>query len=272
MENLDRLGWAADLRVRAYGLPIGIRTDEPQLLADLARRLPPGSVPAAIRRVERLYSVVGGGSASGRGLRRFNVVYANSVRVARSLGREEALSALETDLELYVAAHAPRRLFVHAGVVGWRGRAIVIPGRSMSGKSTLVAALVAAGATYYSDEFAVLDPHGRVHAYPRPLRLRDGVPPEAAAARSAPLPLPVGMVVVTRYRTGARWRPRRLSAGQAGIALLEHAVGARVRPAEALAIVPRAVAVASAIEGARGEAADVARALLDAPDGARRPA
>jgi hypothetical protein len=31
-----------------------------------------------------------------------------------------------------------------------------------------VAELVRAGATYYSDEFAVLDSRGRVHPFPRP--------------------------------------------------------------------------------------------------------
>ena len=55
----------------------------------------------------------------------------------------------------------------HAGVVGWRGRAIVIPGRSHAGKSTLVAELVRRGAVYYCDEFAVLHETGRVHPYRR---------------------------------------------------------------------------------------------------------
>jgi len=80
--------------------------------------------------------------------------------------------AFETDLQLYVAEMAPRRLFVHAGVVGWRGQAIIIPGRTFTGKTTLVAALVKAGATYYSDEYAVLDVRGRVHPYARPLGIR----------------------------------------------------------------------------------------------------
>ena len=58
---------------------------------------------------------------------------------------------------------------MHAGAVAWRDRGIVIPGRSHSGKTTLVRALVEA-ARYYSDEFAVLDPQGRLHPYPLPLR------------------------------------------------------------------------------------------------------
>jgi predicted ATPase len=44
-----------------------------------------------------------------------------------------------------VATEAPRRVFVHAGVVGWKGQAILVPGRSYSGKTTLIAALMKAG-------------------------------------------------------------------------------------------------------------------------------
>ena len=65
---------------------------------------------------------------------------------------DEVIRALQTDLQLFVATEALSRLFVHAGVVGWRGRAILVPGTSFSGKTTLVAAMVQAGASYYSDE------------------------------------------------------------------------------------------------------------------------
>ena len=39
-----------------------------------------------------------------------------------------ALSGFESVARLSVAELAPRRVFVHAGVVGWKGRAIVVPG------------------------------------------------------------------------------------------------------------------------------------------------
>jgi hypothetical protein len=66
-----------------------------------------------------------------------------------------------------VAENARRWIFVHAGVVAWRGQAIVIPGATQSGKTSLVAALVRAGAEYFSDEYAVFDARGRVHPLPR---------------------------------------------------------------------------------------------------------
>src|SRR5262249_55268360 len=74
---------------------------------------------------------------------------------------ERLLRRLRSDIDLQVAQHARDGLCVHAGVVGWRGYAIVIPGRTMTGKSNLVAALVRLGARYYSDEYAVIDDEGQ---------------------------------------------------------------------------------------------------------------
>lgn len=269
MEKIDRLGWAADLAFNSYGLTLGIRTNTPALLEQIAERLPPGWSPTAAGPVERLYSLLVGGPGRGSAVRRFNLLYVNEMRLARSLGLPEILKALETDLELYVAERARRRLFVHAGVVGWQGRAIVIPGVSMSGKSSLVAALVRAGATYYSDEYAVLDARGRVHPYPRALSLRDGpggatreMPTGRVEASLALEPLPVGLVLITRYRSGARWRPQRLSPGRTGIELLAHALAARRRPARTLAMLAHALRGSGALKGIRGEAAELAEALL----------
>ena len=181
MEKIDRLDWAAGLAFTAYGVRVGIRVSQTDVLKRLGIYLPPAWKPASSPGVNILYSLVVGGVGSRPALRRFNLLYANALRVARSLDLEEVFDALEAHVQLHVAEAAPRRRFVHAGVVGWRGKAILIPGRSYSGKSTLVAALVAAGATYYSDEYAVLDERGRVHPYPKPLSLR--ADPERRAIR-----------------------------------------------------------------------------------------
>ena len=74
--------------------------------------------------------------------------------------REEH-DALEVDARHTVAVLSPQRVFIHAGVVGWSVHAIVMPGRTFTGESTLVEALVRRGAEYFSDEYAVLDRKGR---------------------------------------------------------------------------------------------------------------
>ena len=105
----------------------------------------PHAKPARGPRVGSLYSLMVSGTKVGSNVRRFNILYADAVRLARTKDTDEVLEALERHLHLYVAEKARRKVFVHAGVVGWRGSAIVIPGRTLSGKSTLVKALVEAG-------------------------------------------------------------------------------------------------------------------------------
>jgi len=238
------------------------------VLDEVVSRLPAGWRPRPGPLVDHLVSWVVGG-AGGR-VRRLHLVYADARRLLRTTERHEALAVLENHLAQAVAEMAPRRLFVHAGVVGWNGRAILVPGASHAGKSTLVAALLAAGATYYSDEYAVLDPQGRVHPFPRPLRLRDAsevatsVEPERLGGRRGLGPLPVGLVAVARYDQGARWRPARLTPGRALLELLSHTIVARSHPATAMTMLRRVVSRAPSFKGRRGEAEETAAWLLEA--------
>src|ERR1051326_6942658 len=163
MAKIDRLGWAAGISVVTYGRRIGIRVNHPDALEYVWPCLPPGWKASESPVVDRLYSLIVGGTDQRPDGRRYNRLYVGAARIARTMDLHELYQILESDLQLHVAEMARRCLFVHAGVVGWGGRALVIPGRSFSGKSTLVAALVRAGATYYSDEYAVFDAQGRVH-------------------------------------------------------------------------------------------------------------
>ncbi len=148
------------------------------------------------------------------------------------------------------------KVFIHAGVVGWKGSAIVLPGISGSGKTTLVTALVKAGATYYSDEYAVLDEDGLLHPYDR-LGRRVGVP-----SCPGPEPLPVGFIVATHYNANALWQPVALSRGRAILSLIDNAVSIRRQPHFVLPILRRATSTTIAFQTARGEAEDVAPLIL----------
>lgn len=268
MAKLDRLGWAAGLTFTAYGVRAGVRVSDRAALDAVAGRLPPGWRRSASPSVPRLYSVILGGEGGG-GFRRFHLLYAGARLLARTLDAEAVFGRLESDLQFYVAERAARRVFVHAGVVGWRGRAVVIPGPSMSGKTTLVAELVRAGAEYYSDEYAVFDAAGRVHPYARPLAVREGVglgqtrrAVEEFGGRAGEVSLPVALVFATRYERGAVWRPRRLTAGECVLELLSNTIPARRSPGRALSALAKAAAGATVLAGPRGEAAAVAEAIL----------
>lgn len=194
----------------------------------------------------------------------------NGAAVFRTTELELLLDAFEDHAKIQTAWRAQGMLFVHAGVVGWRGHGIVIPGRSGTGKTTLVRALIEAGAEYYSDEFALVDANGRVHPYARPLSIREAgsrgtrYTAEQLGARIGTTPLAVGLIVSTEYRRGARWQPRLLSKAEAVLALMANTVAARRLPHETLPFLREAVLHARAIRSPRGGSSSVVSRLLAA--------
>lgn len=270
MNKIDRLVWAEDITVISYGVRIGIRVNRAGLSEQLLPLLPPDWKPAAGGAVDRRYSIIAG-REGGANARCYSLIYADSKQIARTSELVQALDAFESDLQLYVAEMSPRRVFVHAGVVGLNGKAILIPGRSFSGKTTLTAELVKAGAIYYSDEYAVLDKQGRVHHYARPLAIRENgqlakptkYQVEALGGRRGMKPLPVGLVIVSHYQQGAQWRPRRLSPGQGALALLANTVSARREPETMLATLQKVVLNTPVLKGKRGDAGQVVDFILN---------
>jgi len=269
MDKLDRLGWAAGISFTAFGVRMGVRVSAAELLDPLIAHLPAGWKPARSETVERLYSLIGGGAGTRANVRHLHLLFGDSQRLARSGNLDDVLEALESDLSLRFALMARRRLFVHAGVIGWKERAILIPGRSFSGKSTLVKAFLHAGATYYSDEFAVLDEHGRVHPFPRPLSIRPSseekqvrVRVEELGAKTGVASLPVGLVLLTHFQPDVQWRPRQLSAARGVLGLLSNTPAARKRPGHALKVLTASVAQAKILRGRRGEAHETVRSIL----------
>jgi hypothetical protein len=75
--------------------------------------------------------------------------------------------------------------------------------------------------------------------------------------------IPVGVVALTTYQPGAQWDPRKLSAAQGLLALLEHAVAVRDRPQQTLAVLRRALDQAEVLSGERGESDAAARSLIE---------
>lgn len=269
MNQLDRLVWAAGVSISIFGIRVGIRVTDPEALGPMMAHLPPGWKRMRSQLVDRLYSVMTGAAGTRTEMQPLHILFQDTDLLAATPDLERVCDAFEVDLQLHISEAARTRVLVHAGVVGWRGRAIVIPGRTFTGKSTLVAALVRAGASYYSDDYAVLDSRGRVHPYPLPLSIRDEPTArgtrysvEELGGRVGRSPIPVGLVVVSRYRKGARWRPRRLSAGEGVLALMANTVSARSRPEAAMNALRQVAGSATILKGVRGEAEQVASEIL----------
>lgn len=260
--QMETLPWAEGLAMRAYGVSFGLRISEPGWWERIQPMVMLGWAHAPTAEVDQLFSLVVGDSTYS--------LFRGDEKVGEHQDLDLVLDSLKSEIRLWVAEHATERVFVHAGVVEWHGRAIIVPGRSYSGKSTLVAELLRAGATYYSDEFAVLDDEGRVHPFALPLSIRQ--PGQMASTPATPAsfgaatgrePIPVGAVAVARYRKGAHWRPRKVSRGEGALALMANTVSARRNPVQALTTLRTAMADAVVMRGTRGEASAAATKLIE---------
>lgn len=270
MQKIDRLGWTEGFTIDCHGVRVGVRSNHARILDSVWELLPYGWKRSRAQAVDLIYSFVIGGAAGILKPDRFNILYGDIARIARSKKLDDLFDAFERDLKLRVAEMATTRIFIHAGVVAWKGKAILLPGRTFTGKTTLVRELIRAGAVYYSDEYAVLDNRGRVHPYARPLGIRRDEThrqfcqtAESLGGRTGTKPLPVGLVVFSEYREGARWRPRKLSPGQGALELLANVVPARKRPKDVMTILKLIVSTASMVKGTRGEAASVVYDILN---------
>lgn len=265
-ENIDderRMGWAGGIVFGGYGARIGVRFTDAGLGAELALRPSAGTRLAAPGRVDRMLSVFRQGG-------RYSI-YADQEMKCQPVLHADLLDAFDTHLRASFAEFSRKKVFVHAGVVGWRGKAIVFPGSSRAGKSTLVAKLVERGAAYFSDEYAVLDNKGNAHPFAKPLSLRDTrtsrqheTSVEALGGVSARRAMPVGLVIVTRYREGACWEPNTLSRTDGALEIMAHTIAARRWPALALAVIGAVVERAPVIRSERGDAGTLVDEILAA--------
>ncbi len=254
----------------AFGVRLMVSTSDPEALDMVLATLPPGwrECPAEdarpqfalLRELAGTYTLTRDGSALHQGLE-----------------LDLCAGLLDGQLRGEVSTRAQDWVFVHAGVVAHEGRIALLPGKSFAGKTTLTAALVRLGATYYSDEFGVLDGKGLVHPYAKGLSLRDNgrmqpsdTPVERLGGTAGTEPLPVGLVALTHYRRDGSWQPKRLSPGEGALALLPHTMPVRTRPAASMRAVTSALGRgALVLQSPRGEAEELAPLLLD--ELARRP-
>jgi len=196
-------------------------------------------------------------------------IHAGSEYIGSEADLDEACLCLNDSLHFSVAVKCRRMLFVHAGVVAWRGQALVFPGRSGIGKTTLVEALVRKGAHYFSDEFAAFDQNGHVYPYDRPLCVRNDsehrhqLKVEEFGGLAGSSPLPVGQIVSMFYSPGERFHLSPVSSGTGFFALFENTIVIRIASEFAMPILRRVASSATAWRGIHNDARAVARTLLD---------
>ncbi len=258
-----------ELRVQAFGVSFAVRFNIPEMRAGIERfALPPGwEAVEPSTEVDRLFSIW---FLQDGGERPYRVIEHQRRRRYSVRNQDEALALLEDLIEQFQAYRSPNRLFVHAGAVGWNGRAIVLPGDSFAGKSTLVAALLKKGAGYLSDEMAVLDSEGLVHPFPRQLSIREEGALLGRRCRVEEFggvtehhPLPIGIVAFLQYERGNTWQVSELSPGEGAMEFLRHAGRPSFKAALCLHAASSAVSHAQILSGVRGDADQAADRLIE---------
>lgn len=183
---------------------------------------------------------------------------------------DSLLDRFDARLRACISLNADPYVFVHAGAVAVNGQAIVIPGSSFKGKSTLIHELCVQGAEYLSDEYAVVDSKGNVYPYPRRLSIRKSegieaaeVDPVSAGFVIAKNSVPIGVIAALEYQQEIGWNVEPIKPALGALKLLANTVPARTRPADCLRFLGAASAAAHSFEGTRGEASAAAELLID---------
>ncbi|MGD0445052.1 MAG: hypothetical protein ABSA39_14050 [Edaphobacter sp.] len=163
---------------------------------------------------------------------------------------------------------------VHAGAVVWGERVLLLPGITHAGKSSLVAEMLRRGATYFSDEYALIDTEGLVHPYPRPLLLRNGNPeqvPMLATEYNASVggaPAPVGWILSLEYEPECTWSVAPVPQSEALLILLRNTPHVLAESPDLVPVFERAVAGATCYAGHRPDADEAVSRILQLIGGA----
>lgn len=247
--------------ISSYGVNIGFRADCLEGLNSIEQFLPFGCERSEADRPDIIFSVIKDSSGKFK-------LYAGARKVDESYVIEDIFLRFQSRSQLYIAAHTQQMAFIHAGVVAVGPKAIIIPGRSYTGKTTLVAEFIKAGAIYYSDEYAVLDAMGRAHPFPKPLSIRDitgkqrDVSAERMGARIGIDSAEVGLILVTKYKDGAEWRTKEADSVAGIKALTMNSISIRQAPELALRAIAKATSGALVLKSSRGDASYLVKDVM----------
>ncbi|MDQ3374379.1 MAG: hypothetical protein M3521_10900 [Acidobacteriota bacterium] len=260
--------------IQVYGVKICIKTNNKTVFGELKREI--------VKLIPVKFEIISPQISD-------HILYIKSVgkKMYELYKNEENMGRMDKSLVIYtfndwlrltIAEFAVSKVFLHAGVVSWKGKAIVIPANSFKGKTTLVAELVKKGALYYSDEYAVLNKDGFVQSFPRKLSLRSPTDKnfradcsvESLGGRAGNKNIPVGMILLTEFdpkfdanSTAKKWNPKLLSAGQGILEIIPHTISIRYDTKFALKVLNKVASRAIIAKSKRGEAKEFVNLLIN---------
>jgi hypothetical protein len=270
--KLEKVDWRRNIAFEAYGVKIGVRFNEEDLIKGfkeaLPNILPTGWKTIKTTQVEYQFSVY---TRKTKRKTEHQVFRIDEVVIYPTLDSQTLLDQLESQIRITVAEFAKEHVFIHAGVVARDDKAIMIPGRSYAGKTTLTAEFCKRGFVYYSDEYAVLDKDGFVHPFPKTLSMRGiidsykqvEIPVEEFGSTKGEKRVPIGLILVTKYKKKARFNPKQLTSGQGIIESLDNSVSIRQSPALVLGVLTKVANKALILKTNRSESERFVDRLLD---------
>lgn len=176
-------------RLSAFGAVVEITSLDREILDQCAATLPGYWLKAEDRQPDICFDITTTTHKPER--ERHFLFRENGSPLGGAINGAQVQRRLAKRMDYYLGAYARNCAFLHSGIVFHAGRAILIPGLSHAGKSTLTAALVRAGAHYVSDDIAVIDRTGQAYFLHRKINLREDVakafdlPPSARTSRPA---------------------------------------------------------------------------------------
>lgn len=258
--NLEKVDWNSYYAFEAYKVKIAIRSDNDEVIETIKNRLsfliPTGFSEIDFSEAKFVFSIRWG--SKGKKI----LVYKNDEEIQRFDIKDWKIDLVESHIRMTVAEFAEDFVFLHAGAVCYKDKAIVIPARSYSGKTTLVAELAGRGLEYYSDEYAVIDKNGFLHPYPKQLSMRGiidehqqlDIDVEEYGGVKGTKPIKIGLILVSKFKKGAKFKPQILSAGEGIIESISNSVSIRQNPEFVLKVLGKVVNQAKVVKTNRTEA------------------
>lgn len=250
-------------QVTAFGCDIRVEASCPEAYATLERYIFP-SLPRTVTPTRQPKLLIGMTQIADQIHLRLN-----HVTVASAGTAEKLVPDLIRVLDDAIIPQLSGLRAIHAGDVLWNGRALLLPGATHSGKSSLVAEFLKRGATYFSDEYALIDAEGRVHPYPRPLLLRStsseqlpALPSEWNAA-TGDRPAQVGWILSLQYQPACTLSVAPVSQGEALLTLLQNTPHILAESPDLIDAFQSAVAGAVCYSGQRSDASQTVDQILE---------
>lgn len=269
--NLESLVWKNYFAFECLNVKIGFRSDNQNFIVRLKKKLseilPIQWKEIPFNESQHNFSVVQEAKTGNN-----YELYRETELVLAKVAVDGVLDYLETQIRSIIAEYNLDFVFLHAGVVSWKGKGIIIPGKSFTGKTTLVSELIKRNCEYLSDEFAVIDKNGYVHPFPKKLSVRGiiddykqvDMPAADFGGRIAQTAVPADFMLLTEYKEKKRKSRIKIeNMGEGVMAGVANSISVRQNPKFVLEVLSVVAERALILKSYRGEAGKFAEYLLN---------